>query len=226
MAFNITATTTFTVTSTSILNLELGENSAIVNAANCGMLGGGGVDGAISHAGGLRLYQEREALPILQTPDNDVVRCYEGSAVITGNKNEIYEGLGCSHVIHAVGPMYFNHTLSDGDSLLATAYRTSLQLADVNSIVNVAFSLISAGVFRGERTLREVLKIGISTVADYFQDTSTSKIRNVMFCGFTDIELSTLEELAEETFTSEKVTETVVNSPVPSKLSIENFSRV
>jgi hypothetical protein len=53
---------------------------AIVNAANTGCLGGGGVDGAISSAGGEDLYQARRALPELNSRG---LRCKTGDAKIT-----------------------------------------------------------------------------------------------------------------------------------------------
>src|SRR5438270_828028 len=64
---------------------------AIVNAANCGLSGGGGVDGAIHRAGGPRILEECRKIGRIST----------GEAVITTGGS-----LMARHVIHAVGPVY------------------------------------------------------------------------------------------------------------------------
>ena len=96
------------------------KSSAIVNAANEGCLGGGGVDGAISDAGGTNLMMDRLALPVAGGED---IRCPTGRAVITGPNS--YGKLHVPYVIHAVGPNYLQFTtngdLSEGDKLLSSA---------------------------------------------------------------------------------------------------------
>lgn len=79
------------------------DRSAIVNAANNLCLGGGGVDGAISTAGGDRLLNDRRALPSIRGHGREV-RCRTGDAVITGPNQ--YGRLLTPFVIHAVGPNY------------------------------------------------------------------------------------------------------------------------
>src|SRR6056300_1029100 len=83
------------------------QSAAIVNAANEGCLGGGGVDGAISDAGGPNLLQDRINLPLL----SEGVRCKTGSAVITGPND--YDELNVPYVIHAVGPNYMQYDTED-----------------------------------------------------------------------------------------------------------------
>lgn len=91
---------------------------AIVNAANEGCLGGGGVDGAINTAGEKALWQDRNALPILdgrasrprqRAGGRAAICCRTGDAVMTGPAphQSNYGALHVPYVIHAVGPAYF-----------------------------------------------------------------------------------------------------------------------
>ncbi len=110
---------------------------AIVNAANPGLLGGGGVDGAIHRAAGPALLAACRALPEVRPG----VRCPTGQAVITPG----FE-LPARHVIHTVGPVW--HGGRDGEpELLAQCYRHSLQLAHAQGLRSVAFPAISCGVY-------------------------------------------------------------------------------
>ena len=154
--------------------------SAIVNAANEKCLGGGGVDGAISSAGGANLYQDRLNLPI----DDNGIRCKTGTAVLTGPNT--YDKLHTSHVIHAVGPNYRQYkSLEEGDILLSSAYTSSLQCAKDFHLEAVAFSLLSAGVYRGQRTVKEVLQIGLEAIYDF---DGYEELNEVHMCSFSEIE--------------------------------------
>lgn len=134
---------------------------AIVNAANEGCISGGGVDGAITDAGGDGLHDARLALPIVE--GTRAVRCPTGRAVITTAGS-----LRCRFVIHAVGPNY--HAVGqdeEGDALLRSAYASSLELAaEQTGIHTLAFSLLSSGIFRGQRPLAAVLRVGLSGLRD------------------------------------------------------------
>ena len=89
------------------------SRSAVVNAANAGCLGGGGVDGALSEAGGPALLADRRALPEIPRAGSGV-RCPTGHAVTTGPGS--YGNLGVPDVIHAVGPDYWEY---DGECAAA-----------------------------------------------------------------------------------------------------------
>lgn len=108
---------------------------AIVNAANPGMLGGGGVDGAIHHAAGPALQSA-----CYEVEDVSGIRCPFGEARLTSAGN-----LSARYVIHAVGPIY--NKCSDPRSVLASAYQQALDLALENGCQSVALPAISCGVY-------------------------------------------------------------------------------
>ena len=110
---------------------------AIVNAANPGLLGGGGVDGAIHRVAGPGLLAFCRALP--QSAPG--VRCPTGEAHITPGF-----ALPARHVIHTVGPVW--HGGSQGEAkLLGDCYRNSLRLLREHQLHSVAFPAISCGVY-------------------------------------------------------------------------------
>jgi O-acetyl-ADP-ribose deacetylase (regulator of RNase III) len=166
------------------------KSSAIVNAANEGCLGGGGVDGAIGAAGGPSLLADRRALPIV----GPGIRCKTGSAVPTGPNS--YGKLRTSYVIHAVGPDYVQFTnLNEGDELLSSAYASSLECAENAHIEAIAFSLLSAGVYRGPRSVKEVLKIGMDAIYNF---NGYAELREVHMFAFSDKEVDALLDVADE----------------------------
>ena len=144
------------------------ESVAIVNAANTRGLGGGGVDGAITTAGGPALAAARSALPLLPGTRND--RIETGGAVLTGPGD--FGELFASNVIHAVGPNYNQldgtpgQTLEDGDAKLRRAYAAAMTAAAQGGVEYVGFSLLSSGIFRGPRSLSQVLGVGLEAVSE------------------------------------------------------------
>lgn len=132
---------------------------AIVNAANPGCLGGGGVDGVITRAGGQALHDARYALPQVSPG----VRCPAGEAKVT-----IAGNLPCKYVIHTVGPRYPDTlteiNLREGDNLLKSAYQTTLNMAITIGIETIAVPLISAGVYRGGKNLGDLLQLSVQSI--------------------------------------------------------------
>jgi O-acetyl-ADP-ribose deacetylase (regulator of RNase III) len=109
---------------------------AVVNAANSGLLGGGGVDGAIHRAGGPQILAECRALRATTLPHG----LPTGQAVATTAGQ-----LPARWVIHTVGPVYSG---SDADAqLLAAAHRNSLRVARELGARSVAFPAISTGIY-------------------------------------------------------------------------------
>jgi len=172
------------------------RGDAIVNAANQGCQGGGGVDGAISSAGGPELAAARKALPIV--PGRSAgTRCLTGDAVIT-----VGGRLRATHCIHAVGPNYHMYgrgvggrdTLEQADADLRTAYTASMALGQQHGLKTIGFSLLSAGIFRGTRSLAEVLAIGVKAIGE----SDYPGLEEVHMVGYTQQELATLSGILEE----------------------------
>ena len=159
---------------------------AIVNAANEGCLGGGGVDGAVCDAGGPSLAAARRALPLLNAPKGrGYVRCHTGDAVTT-----IGGDLPARLCIHAVGPNFAFHR-ENGDNLLSSAYAAAMREAAKHRATSVAFSLLSASIFKADRPLSHVLRLAAAAVAQNVYEGCT----HVLLCGYTPEECSELEDV-------------------------------
>jgi O-acetyl-ADP-ribose deacetylase (regulator of RNase III) len=111
------------------------EADAIVNAANSSLAGGGGVDGAIHRVGGPTVMAD------LERRYGRGRHCPTGSAVISDAGD-----LPTRIVIHAVGPVWRGGGAGEAE-LLASAYRTSLDLAADEGCRTVAFPSISTGAY-------------------------------------------------------------------------------
>jgi len=138
---------------------------AIVNAANRTLLGGGGVDGAIHRAAGPQLLAECETLG----------GCDTGSAKITRGYR-----LKARHVIHAVGPVWGGGEKNE-EALLASCYRTALDLAADHSLTSIAYPAISTGIYRFPADL--AARIAVGTVAAEIA-AHPRGITRVVFCCF------------------------------------------
>jgi O-acetyl-ADP-ribose deacetylase len=128
------------------------STDAVVNAANSGLRGGGGVDGAIHRAGGPAILEECRKIG----------SCPPGRAVITTGGR-----LKARYVIHAVGPLYRGGKQGEAD-LLRSAYRESLELAAANRIKSMAFPAISAGAYG--YPLGDAAGIALSVTCDYLRE--------------------------------------------------------
>lgn len=124
---------------------------AIVNAANNAFAHGGGVDGAIRKAAGPELSGEMRRRYPAGTPT--------GTAVATGAY-----ALPARWVIHAVGPVW-GFGGQDKLDLLASAYRSALQVADELGATTICVPAISAGTFGFP--LETAADVALRTVRDY-----------------------------------------------------------
>ena len=119
-----------------MITIKLGDITredveAIVNAANTGLRGGGGVDGAIHRAAG----------PTVMEECRKIGACPTGEAVITNAGN-----LKARKIIHTAGPVW-NGGKKDEAGLLRNCYRNSFLLAKKNLLKTIAFPAISTGVY-------------------------------------------------------------------------------
>ena len=107
--------------------------------------------------------------------------------------------LSVPYVVHAVGPNYREYDadeeqLARGDRLLASAYARSLERGEAARLEAVAFCLLSAGIFRGPRSLAAVLRIGIQAIRDCG---GYAGLKEVHVCGYTAEELTALTTVAD-----------------------------
>ncbi|NJL92812.1 MAG: O-acetyl-ADP-ribose deacetylase [Anaerolineae bacterium] len=138
---------------------------AIVNAANQHLAGGGGVDGAIHRAAGL--------IP-LQLACRRIGHCPPGQAVITPGFK-----LQARYIIHAVGPIYQSGS-EEPPRLLASAHRSSLELAVAHELTSIAFPAISTGIYG--YPMAEAATIALQAARDFaLRDSRLALIRFVLF---------------------------------------------
>jgi len=112
------------------------DADVVVNAANPGLLGGGGVDGAIHRAGGPEILAGCRAAKA-GLPDGRLPR---GQAVVTTAGR-----LPARWIVHTAGPIW--SATEDRSEVLRSCYRESLRLADGLGARTVAFPAISAGIY-------------------------------------------------------------------------------
>ena len=137
---------------------------AVVNAANSGLLGGGGVDGAILRAGGAAQLQARRQL---------VGRI---GSLATGQAAWTEAGtMPATWVIDVVGPVHSRR--EDRTELLASCYREALRVADELGATSVAFPAVSAGIYGWP--IDDAADVAVRTVTS--TPTNVAEVRFVLF---------------------------------------------
>lgn len=141
---------------------------AVVNAANSGLLGGGGVDGAIHRAGGPEVLAACRELRRTSLVDG----LPAGQAVATTAGR-----MPARWVVHTVGPVFSSR--EDRSDTLASCYRESLRIADELGARSIAFPTISAGVYGWP--MDDATRIAVHTV----RATST-RVERVLLVAFNE----------------------------------------
>ncbi len=162
------------------------ECDAIVNAANSGMLGcfhplHNCIDNCIHTFAGIQLRLECAKLMDAQGYEEPT-----GQAKLTPAYN-----LPCRYVIHTVGPIVNGRLTQEHCKLLASSYRSCLDLAAENGCESLAFCCISTGVFGFPK--KEAARIAVKTVKDWKCENSSRM--KVIFNVFKDNDLEIYKEL-------------------------------
>jgi O-acetyl-ADP-ribose deacetylase len=144
--------------------------TAIVNAANSTLLGGGGVDGAIHRIGGPQILAECKQIRETTHPNG----LPAGEAVITTGGN-----LAAQYVIHTVGPIYGRNPSREAE-LLAACYQNSLRIARQYAASSIAFPSISTGAYGYPK--QEAAAISSRAIRDFLTtDNQIQEVRLVFF---------------------------------------------
>jgi len=159
---------------------------AIVNAANSQMLGcfcpcHGCIDNAIHTFSGIQL---RAACAGLMEKQGHEERT--GTAKITPAYN-----LPCKYVLHTVGPLVRGRLTPEDQRLLASCYRSCLELAEQNGVRSIAFCCISTGEFHFPND--KAAEIAIRTVKEYQSQTNSQM--EVIFNVFKESDFNLYREL-------------------------------
>ncbi len=136
---------------------------AIVNAANESLTNGSGVNGAIHRAAG----------PELPAACRAVAPCPTGEARITAGF-----ALPARYIIHTVGPVWRDGDHGEPD-LLASAYRSSLEVAEQHGVRTLAFPALSCGVYG--YPLDAAARIAVETVREATPGTGLREVTFVLF---------------------------------------------
>ena len=167
---------------------------AIVNAANAGLGGGGGVDGAIHRAGGPAIMRELDGIRA------SAGGCATGSAVATSAGS-----LPAQYVFHAVGPIYRDGRHGEPEQL-ANCYLTCLDLAERHGVRTISFPAISTGAYG--YPLEEAARIALDTIAARLRNPDCP-VQDVLLILFDQGAYAQHARIAADRITSSKTAESL-----------------
>jgi O-acetyl-ADP-ribose deacetylase len=177
----------YRIGSKATLELAMGDitdetTDAIVNAANSGLLGGGGVDGAIHAAAGPSLLADCKKIREQRGP------LPPGQAVTTSGAR-----LKARYVIHTVGPVWQGGKVNE-PQILDSCYCNSMEQANLKVCASVSFPSISTGAFG--YPVRPAAQIALRTIADLLHEPRS--VRLVRFVLFDESTYKAYAAAAEE----------------------------
>ena len=159
---------------------------AIVNAANSGMTGcycpnHGCIDNAIHTYAGVQL-----RLACAEIMDRQGHPEPTGQAKITPAFD-----LPCRYVLHTVGPIVSGRVTAQDKELLASCYRSCLEMAAEKGLESVAFCCISTGEFHFPN--EQAAEIAVQTVKAFLK--KQTSVKKVIFNVFKDMDKALYEKL-------------------------------
>ena len=144
------------------------EVEAILNAANMGMRGGGGLDGAVHHAAGPGLLAElREKAPS---------GAPTGSVVVTGGHETRFR-----YLLHTPGPVWKGGSRGESDAL-AACYRNALDAAHDLGLSSLGLPSISTGIFGYPLDL--AAPVATETVREWIAANEATTLARVVFAMY------------------------------------------
>jgi O-acetyl-ADP-ribose deacetylase (regulator of RNase III) len=167
----------------------------VVNAANSGLLGGGGVDGAIHRAGGPGILEECKVIR------EEHGKCEAGNAVVTTAGT-----MPAKRVVHTVGPVWRGGQSGEAETL-KSCYENSLELASKGGYRSIAFPAISTGVYG--YPIERAARIAVKTVFDWVK--KHRHFREVRFVLFSERDYEIYQEIVGEMLSSVVGSENVEN---------------
>ena len=157
--------TTVTVVNANMMHQKV---DAVVNAANAGLKDGMGIAGVIFRGAGPGLPDEIKQKYPRGTPT--------GTAVITGG-----HGLRQPYIIHTPGPVW--HGGASGEAqLLASSYRSCLEVADANGLKSIAFCSLSTGIYG--YPLDKAAPLAVKTVREYLDAHHDTSLEHIIFAMY------------------------------------------
>lgn len=137
---------------------------AIVNAANKGLLMGGGVCGAIFRAAGPEKLQEAcDKLSPIETSESVITEGFD---------------LKAKYIIHTAGPIYKDGN-QDEEKLLRNSYFSAMELAKKYLCKSIAFPLISAGIYGYPK--KQAIEIACRAILDFLKENEDMEVYLILF---------------------------------------------